>query len=101
MENSKTNLNVVQRFYDAYNKKQEAILNEVIANDDVDYGHRLPAEAFRVPRATIRILPAHLRMPASTSMKCSGACDSYRAVCGAFTDTKEGSGSRNQPLSAP
>ena len=42
MENSKTNLNVVQRFYDAYNKKQEAILNEVIANDYVDYGHEPP-----------------------------------------------------------
>src|SRR6516225_785179 len=42
MENSKTNLNVVQRFYDAYNKKQDAILNEVIANDYVDYGHQPP-----------------------------------------------------------
>ena len=42
MEKSKTNLNVVQRFYDAYNKKQEAILNEVIANDYVDYGHQPP-----------------------------------------------------------
>ena len=42
MEKSKTNLNVVQRFYDAYNKKQEAILNEVIADDYVDYGHQPP-----------------------------------------------------------
>ena len=42
MESSKTNLNVIQRFYDAYNKKQEAILNEVIANDYVDYGHQPP-----------------------------------------------------------
>jgi steroid delta-isomerase-like uncharacterized protein len=42
MENSKTNLNAVQRFYDAYNKKQEAILNEVIADDYVDYGHQPP-----------------------------------------------------------
>ena len=42
MENSKTNLNVVQRFYDAYNKKQDAILNEVIASDYVDYGHQPP-----------------------------------------------------------
>ena len=33
---------MVQRFYDAYNKKQEAILNEVIANDYVDYGHQPP-----------------------------------------------------------
>jgi steroid delta-isomerase-like uncharacterized protein len=42
MENSRTNLNVVQRFYDAYNKKQDAILNEVIASDYVDYGHQPP-----------------------------------------------------------
>ena len=42
MENSKTNLNVVQRFYDAYNNKNEAILNEVIADDYVDYGHQPP-----------------------------------------------------------
>jgi len=42
MENSNTNLNVVQRFYDAYNKKNEAILNEVIADDYIDYGHQPP-----------------------------------------------------------
>jgi steroid delta-isomerase-like uncharacterized protein len=42
METSKTNLNVVQRFYDAYNNKSEAILNEVIADDYVDYGHQPP-----------------------------------------------------------
>src|SRR5262252_5815324 len=42
MENSKTNLNVVQRFYDAYNQKRDAILNEVIADDYVDYGHQPP-----------------------------------------------------------
>jgi steroid delta-isomerase-like uncharacterized protein len=42
MENSKTNLNVVQRFYDAYNAKHEAILNEVIADDYIDYGHQPP-----------------------------------------------------------
>ena len=42
METSTTNLNVVQRFYDAYNKKQEAILNEVIADNYVDYGHQPP-----------------------------------------------------------
>lgn len=39
MEKSQASLNAVQRFYDAYNKKQEAILSEVIANDYVDYGH--------------------------------------------------------------
>jgi len=42
MEKSKTNVNVVQRFYDAYNNKNEAILNEVIADDYVDYGHQPP-----------------------------------------------------------
>ena len=42
MEKSKSNLNVVQRFYDAYNTKHEAILNEVIADDYVDYGHQPP-----------------------------------------------------------
>lgn len=42
MEKSQTNLNTVQRFYDAYNKKQEGILNEIIADDYVDYGHEPP-----------------------------------------------------------
>ena len=42
MEKSQTNLNAVQRFYDAYNKKDEAILSEVIADDYVDYGHEPP-----------------------------------------------------------
>ena len=42
MEKLQTNLNVVQRFYDAYNKKNEAILSEVIADDYVDYGHEPP-----------------------------------------------------------
>jgi steroid delta-isomerase-like uncharacterized protein len=42
MEKSQTNLNAVQRFYDSYNKKNEAILSEVIADDYVDYGHEPP-----------------------------------------------------------
>ena len=42
MEKSQANLNAVQRFYDAYNKKQEALLSEVIAGDYVDYGHEPP-----------------------------------------------------------
>ena len=42
MDKSETNLNAVRRFYDAYNKKDEAILNEVIADDYVDYGHEPP-----------------------------------------------------------
>lgn len=47
MEKSQTNLNVVQRFYDAYNKKNEAILNEVIADDYVDYGHEPPGRGLQ------------------------------------------------------
>ena len=42
METSNTNLNVVRRFYDAYNKKDESILNEIISDDYVDYGHQPP-----------------------------------------------------------
>ena len=42
MEKSQANLNAVQRFYEAYNKKNEAILSEVIADDYVDYGHEPP-----------------------------------------------------------
>ena len=47
MEKSQTNLNAVQRFYDAYNKKQEAILSEVIADDYVDYGHEPPGRGLQ------------------------------------------------------
>jgi steroid delta-isomerase-like uncharacterized protein len=47
MEKSQTNLNVVQRFYDAYNKKDEAVLNEVIADDYVDYGHQPPGRGLQ------------------------------------------------------
>ena len=42
MEKPKTNLNVIQRFYDAYNQKHEPLLNEIIADDYVDYGHQPP-----------------------------------------------------------
>jgi len=51
MEESKTNLNVVQRFYDAYNNKREAILNEVIADDYVDYGHQPPGRGVQGARS--------------------------------------------------
>jgi steroid delta-isomerase-like uncharacterized protein len=51
MENSKTNLNVVQRFYDAYNNKREAILNEVIADNYVDYGHQPPGRGLQGARS--------------------------------------------------
>jgi steroid delta-isomerase-like uncharacterized protein len=51
MEKSKTNLNVVQRFYDAYNNKREAILNEVIADDYVDYGHQPPGRGVQGARS--------------------------------------------------
>jgi len=44
---SQTNLNAVQRFYDAYNDKDAAILNEVIADDYVDYGHEPPGRGLQ------------------------------------------------------
>jgi steroid delta-isomerase-like uncharacterized protein len=47
MEKSQANLNAVQRFYDAYNKKQEALLREVIADDYVDYGHEPPGRGLQ------------------------------------------------------
>src|SRR5499425_3657924 len=47
MEKSQTNLNAVQRFYDAYNNKDAAILNEVIAEDYVDYGHEPPGRGLQ------------------------------------------------------
>jgi steroid delta-isomerase-like uncharacterized protein len=47
MEKSQANLNAVQRFYDAYNKKQEAVLSEVIADDYVDYGHEPPGRGLQ------------------------------------------------------
>lgn len=36
------NLDVVQRFYDAYNNKDAKIFDEVIADDYVDHGHQPP-----------------------------------------------------------
>jgi len=47
MDKSQTNLEVIRRFYDAYNKKDEAILNEVIASDYVDYGHEPPGRGLQ------------------------------------------------------
>jgi steroid delta-isomerase-like uncharacterized protein len=47
MGKSQTNLNSVQRFYDAYNDKDAAILNEVIADDYVDYGHEPPGRGLQ------------------------------------------------------
>jgi len=47
MDKSQTNLDVIRRFYDAYNKKDEAILNEVIASDYVDYGHEPPGRGLQ------------------------------------------------------
>ena len=44
---SQTNLNAVQRFYDAYNKKDETILSQVIADDYVDYGHEPPGRGLQ------------------------------------------------------
>jgi steroid delta-isomerase-like uncharacterized protein len=44
MEKSKTNLDAVHRFYDAYNNKDAKILDEVIADDYVDHGHQPPGK---------------------------------------------------------
>ena len=44
MENTETNLNVVRRFFDAFNQKDEKIIDEVIADDYVDYGHQPPGK---------------------------------------------------------
>lgn len=47
MDKSQTNLNAVQRLYDAYNNKDATVLNEVIANDYVDYGHEPPGRGLQ------------------------------------------------------
>jgi len=47
MEQSQTNLDAVRRFYDAYNKKDDAILNDVIADDYVDYGQEPPGRGIQ------------------------------------------------------
>jgi len=47
MEKSQTNLNAVQRFCDAYNKKDEALLGQVIADNYVDYGHEPPGRGLQ------------------------------------------------------
>ena len=47
MDKSQTNLNAVQHFYDAYNNEDAAILNEIIADDYVDYGHEPPGRGLQ------------------------------------------------------
>jgi steroid delta-isomerase-like uncharacterized protein len=54
MEQSKTNLDAARRFYDAYNKKDEAILNEVIADDYVDYGHQPPGRGVQGAKSDLQ-----------------------------------------------
>ena len=54
MEKLQTNLNAVQRFYDAYNSKQPAILNEVIADDYVDYGHEPPGRGVQGAKSDLQ-----------------------------------------------
>ena len=54
METSQTNLNAVQRFYDAYNKKNEAFLSEVIADDYVDYGHEPPGRGVQGAKSDLQ-----------------------------------------------
>jgi steroid delta-isomerase-like uncharacterized protein len=64
MENSQTNANVVKRFYDAFNQKNEMILDEVIAADYIDYGHQPPGRGVQ------------------------GAKDDFRGLVGAFQDAR-------------
>jgi len=112
MENSKTNLNVVQRFYDAYNNKREAILNEVIADNYVDYGHQPPGRGLQGARSDHQDIARAFEDARFDIDEMFGADDrvvvrwtlhatNTGPFCGDFTDTKEGRGSRNQPLSAP
>jgi steroid delta-isomerase-like uncharacterized protein len=54
MDKSQTNLNAVQRFYDAYNNKDAAILNEVIADDYVDYGHEPPGRGLQGAKSDLQ-----------------------------------------------
>src|SRR5215469_10846658 len=51
MDKSQANLDTVQRFYDAYNNKDATILNEVIADDYVDYGHQPPGRGLQGARS--------------------------------------------------
>jgi len=64
MENSKDNQQVVRRFFDAFNLKDEKIMDEVISSDYFDYGHQPPG-----------------RGP-------SGAKDDYREFVGGFKDAR-------------
>jgi steroid delta-isomerase-like uncharacterized protein len=64
MKKSETNLKVVQRLYDAYNNKDESILDEVIADDFVDYGHEPPGRGVQ------------------------GAKKDYRGIVGGFSDIR-------------
>jgi steroid delta-isomerase-like uncharacterized protein len=64
MENFKDNQQIVRRFFDAFNLKDEKIIDEVISNDYVDYGHQPPG-----------------RGP-------SGAKDDYREFVGGFDDAR-------------
>ena len=64
MEKSKTNLSVVRRFYDAYNKQDEKILDEVIADDYVDHGHQPQGQGIQ------------------------GAKSDHREIAGAFQDAR-------------
>lgn len=61
MEKSKTNLSVVRRFYDAYNNRDEKILDEVIADDYVDYGHQPPGQGTSGARNDHREIAAAFR----------------------------------------
>jgi steroid delta-isomerase-like uncharacterized protein len=58
MEKSKASLSVVRRLYDAYNKKDEKILDEVIADDYVDHGHQPPGQGVQGAKSDLREIVA-------------------------------------------
>lgn len=62
MENFEANQKIVRRFYEAFNQKDEKIIDEVISSDYIDFGHKPPG-----------------RGP-------SGAKDDFRKFLGGFED---------------
>jgi len=61
MDKSKTNLDVVQRFYDAYNNRDPKILDEVIHDDYVDHGHQPPGLGVQGARSDQRAIAEAFR----------------------------------------
>jgi steroid delta-isomerase-like uncharacterized protein len=53
-----TNLSVIQRFYEAYNKNDEKMLDEVVADDYIDHGHQPPGRGVEGARNDQREIAA-------------------------------------------